>query len=113
MYAILDGKNVIPEPDVIKWAQAFETQNRKVAHTVINKRRNIVVSTVFLGIDHGDTKRLWFETLIFGTSIDGTMNRYETWDEAERGHQKMVHRARQARQVKFRPYRIKQLTNMA
>jgi hypothetical protein len=102
--AILVGKTVVPEPDVIKWATWFEsnTKHRIVKQTTLNRRRQIMVSTVFLGYDHGITKRLWFESLVFGTSIDGTMERYATYDEAELGHARMVFRARQAKQIRYR-----------
>ena len=48
----------------------------------------MVVSTVFLGMDHsfdGGTPVL-FETMIFGGEYDQFQERYCTWDEAEEGH---------------------------
>jgi hypothetical protein len=52
----------------------------------------VEVSTVFLGIDHsfGFHKPLWFETMIFGGKRDGEQYRYETWEEAEANHWKLV-----------------------
>lgn len=104
--AILNGHEVIPVKDPIEWARWYEIADRHVALTVVNRRRRIVVSTVFLGINHsffGRSRPLWFETMVFGTSIDGEQERYETWDEAELGHAKMLRRAMQARHVRFHP----------
>lgn len=99
--AILVNREVVLEPDLIRWAQWFEDfRNRAVANTVLNRRKHIRVSTVFLGIDHGFSRKLWFETMVFGTSIDQECDRYATYDEALSGHLKMVKRARQARQIR-------------
>ena len=48
----------------------------------------IQVSTVFLGIDHstGGSLPILFETMIFGGECDGYQERFETWDEAVKGH---------------------------
>lgn len=89
---ILEGKTPVPT-DVItagKWMQD-EGEKRRVDYTNIGDE--VEVSTVFLGIDHRwDDKGppLLFETLVFGGRLDGEMNRYATWDEAERGHVDMV-----------------------
>ena len=58
----------------------------------------IQVSTVFLGLDHGydNGPPVLFETLVFGGLLDGEMERYCTWDEAEQGHEAMVDRVRSA-----------------
>jgi hypothetical protein len=50
---------------------------------------HILVSTVFLGLDHGwgdDEDPLLFETMVFGGPNDQDCIRYTTWAEAERGH---------------------------
>lgn len=98
--AILVDKKVVIEPDLLKWAAWFETSDRRVAYTILNRRKGIYVSTVFLGLDHGFQGPLWFETMIFGTSLNDSQWRYATWEEAMRGHAEMVRRARQARQVR-------------
>jgi hypothetical protein len=71
-----------------------------------------LVSTVFLGLDHGwiglDTRPIWFETMIFdktqrhelelGGKLTGTWTigesvyeeRYSTLEEAEQGHQAAI-----------------------
>lgn len=118
-YARLDGHKVVEvdtstDESLKEWAQWFEKrENRRVRHTLINKRRHIFVSTVFLGIDHGFQEKLWFETMIFGTSIDQAMDRYATWEEAEKGHEKMVRRARQARQIRSNSLKRKNLKNLS
>lgn len=52
----------------------------------------VVVSTVFLEIDHGihHGEHLWFETLVFGGEYDGQLERYTTWVQAEEGHRRWV-----------------------
>lgn len=50
----------------------------------------VLVSTVFLGSDHGwgepDDLPVLFETMIFGGTYDQEQYRYRTWDEAKAGH---------------------------
>ena len=53
----------------------------------------IQVSTVFLGVDHshvflleGGPSPILFETMIFGGEWDGYQERFETWEEAVKGH---------------------------
>ncbi len=84
----LDGKNPVPCSDVIEWGKWFEKSNRHVADTKIGDVR---VSTVFLGLDHGfGSAPILFETMVFGGNFDEEMNRYHTWEEAEKGHAEMV-----------------------
>jgi len=92
---ILEGHEPKPVKDLLEWARWFEiSNNRKVARTQISD--DVIVSTVFLGLDHqyGDGPPLLFETMIFGGPLDEQMNRYSTWDEAEKGHQEMVEKAK-------------------
>lgn len=85
---ILDGHEV-KKVDVTEWAKWFGTADRKVKNTEIEGVR---ISTVFLGLDHsfGSGPPLLFETLVFDGPMDGEMNRYSTWDQAEKGHNEMV-----------------------
>lgn len=103
--AILDeDHNVIAAADILEWGQWFEqTENRTVARTQIS---GFLVSTVFLGIDHGfGKKQLWFETMVFEDEdrpvpieVAGTLKklladyqvRYSTWIEAEAGHNQII-----------------------
>jgi len=91
-YWILDGKNPVPEPDALKWAQWFEIHERHVDKTIV---QGYEVSTVFLGMDHGHSAEgppVLFETMIFaeGSRHDLAMWRYCTWDQAARGHAEVV-----------------------
>lgn len=87
---ILEGKEA-KSVDLMTWAKWFENfENRRVDQTIINPE--IRVSTVFLGLDHsfGDGPPLLFETMIFDGEDDEYQERYSTWDEAEKGHEKAV-----------------------
>jgi len=54
----------------------------------------VTVSTVFLELNHGtDEKPLWYETMIFPNTRNVECEqvwRYETREEAERGHDRIV-----------------------
>jgi hypothetical protein len=81
---ILDGKTPVPCFDITKWRSL--SKNDKLVG--LYKFGEVVVSTVFLGMDHsfnGGTPVL-FETMIFGGEYDQFQERYCTWDEAEEGH---------------------------
>ncbi len=86
---ILDGKEA-KTADLMEWARWFETADRQVAKTAVSDEVN--VSTVFLGLDHsfGTGPPLLFETMIFGVEHDQYQDRYETWGQAETGHEKAV-----------------------
>ncbi len=65
-----------------------KNEERRVGESWLNDYR---ISTVFLALDHGDRGEnntpILFETMIFGDGdLDGETWRYETWEEAERGH---------------------------
>lgn len=106
--AILVGHEVKPVDTstlegLLEWGQWYEDpRNRIVARTLIHRRRRIWVSTVFLGMGHGflSSRPLWFETMIFGSSLHEYQRRYETWGEAVTGHADAVLRARQARWIR-------------
>jgi hypothetical protein len=91
---ILNGKVPEPCPDRMRWAMWMETANRHVGRTEL-LGGEVLVSTVFLGIDHnwrpGHKLPTLFETMVFTADHEdiGTW-RYETWDEAEAGHAKVV-----------------------
>ena len=93
-YAILKNRKVIPVDDVLIWGRWLDENNhlRIVAQeTLPNKLR---VSTVFLGLNHsfGEGEPLWFETMVFSAKgyAEEDMDRYTTWNEAIKGHKKMV-----------------------
>ena len=93
---ILRDKTPVPEPDLLAWGRWLEKGDRIVAKTEVGDTK---ISTVFLGLDHsfsGDGPPILFETMVFGVPLDGEMNRYATWDEAEKGHAVMVERVKAA-----------------
>jgi hypothetical protein len=66
-----------------------ETDRRVVAQT---GNADLLVSTVFLGLDHnfgGRGRPLLFETM----TNDRMVERYATWEEAEAGHKRAVEEA--------------------
>jgi hypothetical protein len=63
---------------------------KRVARTEIGK---VVVSTVWLGLDHNHTGRgppLIFETMVFGAKEEEHCERYSTQAEALDGHEAAV-----------------------
>jgi hypothetical protein len=99
LYYVLEGHEPVQVADVVEWGRWFGSVDRQVAFTDLGF---CTVSTVFLGLDHrhfGDGPPLLFETMVFANKgagegfpdeLDGRMNRYSTWDEAEAGHAEMV-----------------------
>lgn len=80
----LDGHVPVPTDEPGKALDG----DRTVAKTTIGQ---YLVSTVFLGLDHqyGDGPPLLFETMVFGEEdwVEQYMDRYATWEQAERGHE--------------------------
>jgi hypothetical protein len=77
-------------PDLMTWARWFEAgeHRRRIA---LDKRGDITVSTVFLGLDHsffGGPPVLW-ETMIFGGEHDEDQERYTSQADALAGHARM------------------------
>ena len=93
-HAILKDHQVVLT-DFLTWAKWYEAHDRTVAKTSLGITE---ISTVFLGLNHqfGIGPPLWFETMVFGGQLDQEMDRYTTWEEAERGHLEMVARVEQA-----------------
>lgn len=87
----------------MEWAQWFENassssenfQARNVAQTTLPW--DIKISTVFLGMNYrfGEGPPLIFETMIFGGEHDQYQDRYSTWEEAVKWHEKAVKLAQQ------------------
>jgi hypothetical protein len=85
---ILEGHKAVPT-DLMTWAKAFESPDRKVAKTAIG---DYSVSTVFLGLNHqyGEGPPLLFETMVFGEGpLAYEQTRCTTWEEAEAMHEAM------------------------
>lgn len=96
MNYILEDGQPVAEPDTLAWELWFSThtEDRVIARTEIG---NILVSTVFLGIDHNfvsDGPPLLFETMIFGGAHDEWQERYTTRAAAESGHARAVEMVR-------------------
>jgi hypothetical protein len=75
-----------------EWVGVFESADRSVARTEIGAR---VVSTVWLGLDHGlgDGPPMIFETMVFGPDGESEdCERYSTEAEALAGHGAMCAR---------------------
>lgn len=97
-YYILKDKIAVPVDDIRVWSQWFETANRVVksttmdiVYTGINTGR-IKISTVFLGLNHSyeNGPPLIFETMVFGGTHDGYLQRNSTWEQAEQTHDDMI-----------------------
>jgi hypothetical protein len=94
-YYILIEKEYYGIDDVVAWSKWWNNTDR---HIAFDKIGDVEVSTIFLGIDHrhgGDIPVL-FETLISNGPLDGDMDRYHTYEEAEEGHLRMVERVKRA-----------------
>jgi len=84
-YYKLENKKAVP-CTMLEWSMMFSTTNRTIAYDKIG---DCAISTIFLGIDHSFTGRpLIFETMVF--SEEEFCKRYETYDQAESGHKKIV-----------------------
>jgi len=85
MKYILINDKPVAEPDVIKWADWYDSADRVVAKADIG---DVSISTVFLGIDHsfGYGSPILYETMIFGGDHDGFQQRHETKEQALIGH---------------------------
>lgn len=89
-----DGRTPVGTQSLQDWGIWFATRDhlRRVAWDFDNDLE-VTVSTTFLGLDHNympSGPPLLFETMIFGGPKDGYLERYSTWDEAERGHQRAM-----------------------
>ncbi len=75
----------------MEWAKWLESNDRVLIQTH-SQDNSIMVSTVFLGLDHGlggHPPVLW-ETMIFGGKHDQFQERYCSKSEALVGHQKAI-----------------------
>ena len=93
-YAILDDTHTVqPIDDIVLWALWMNDADRRVAMDELPN--GYIISTVFLGINHGWIIPLWFETMVFHADYalrDLELERYTTWDEAVEGHKIMVNK---------------------
>lgn len=94
-YILDENKIAHDEPDLMKWAEWFETADRTVSKTQFGEH---LVSTVFLGLNHqyGEGPPLLFETMVFndGSGEDFDIMRYTTHAQALAGHDQMAAKVR-------------------
>jgi hypothetical protein len=88
---ILVNRVPIPTDDIDAWNKNL-LQTRSIKYTEFGDR--IVVSTVFLGLDHSNrhsknTGPVLFETMVFGSKYDDYQERYQTYDDAVLGHDRI------------------------
>lgn len=101
-YYILEG-GVPVEVLPMTWAQWWELHGPhaenspcRIAQTYVTA--DVMVSTVFLGLDHQWTEGrppMIYETMIFGGPHDDSQWRYSTREQAESGHSAAVTLARE------------------
>ena len=91
-YILEDGKP--KDVPLLEWGKWMEANSRRVEFTKIGK---VEISTVFLGLDHGfgHGKVILFESMIFGGKYNGCSNRYETVEQAKKGHATAVKKVKQ------------------
>lgn len=119
MYYILIGKNPVKVDDFMEWGRWFETHanmgTRHLGHMSIPARRPfkkggkmlarvnrqravpVLISTVFLGMDHNHwnmsgSHPILFESMVFGGKHDQYQARYFTIEEAKDAHNELVKR---------------------
>jgi hypothetical protein len=88
-YYSLEGRTAVP-CTLEKWAQLLEGSTRKVAADEIG---GILISTVFLGLDHNfgaNGPPLLFETMTFSDVFGEIQLRCNTYMQAEEMHQTVV-----------------------
>ena len=100
---ILDKHSVVPCPDPLVWAEWHHRHqdDRVLKVTKLeypSYQDDVTVSTVFWGMDAlaawKDRPPRCFESLIFGGHLDGVGRKYDTWDQAIEGHDRLVEEAR-------------------
>lgn len=86
---ILVGQSIVPEPDLLVWAEWFGSTDRVVYQTEVPGG---MVSTIFLGLDHqfGQGPPLLFETMVFSDGESADCYRCSTWLEAEAQHARVL-----------------------
>ena len=85
-YYVLDKDHKPIRATLDEWSKF--TEPHCTSRVARDENDEILVSTVFLGLDHnwGEGPPILFETMIFGGEHDEDQWRYETWDEAIAGH---------------------------
>lgn len=78
--------DMIPESNYFRWARWMcDLANRTVERTKLSP--HVTVSTIFLGHNRGTAEApVYFQSLILGGPLDGTVANYETYRQAIEGH---------------------------
>lgn len=89
-YYLLDENNVPYEVTLEEFAESDIWVDRKRNTVARNEFGDVLVSTVFLGIDHsfgmGESAPILFETMILGGEYDGYQIRCSDWNTAQKHH---------------------------
>lgn len=88
---ILVNKVPILTDDIDVWDKNL-SQTRSIKYTEFGDY--VSVSTVFLGLDHSNKHDkvkgpILFETMVFGSKYDDYQERYQTYDDAVLGHERI------------------------
>lgn len=116
MFILDENQSPILADSTLHWGEWYQNagERRRVGRDVVGQYE---VSTVFLGLDHNWSERGWpvlFETMVFrlgedgdrdrnasdDDELDGRMERYRTWSEAEAGHARMIDEVKQAQSTR-------------
>ena len=87
------GDGVFQCEDLMEWGQWFDSNDRAIAR---DHRSGVRISTVFLAMDHiltfedPSAKPILWETMIFGGPLDGSQWRYDSLEQAKKGHRDAV-----------------------
>lgn len=94
LYTLDEQGEPVPCYDTLEWGNFMELKTRIIERTTIQTNPEIMVSTVFLGTDHGwridedpDYKPVLWETMVFGLGDDNLMDRYTSLENARKGHE--------------------------
>lgn len=88
----------VPCKNMLVWGRFMEEHDRrKVEKTTVQDNPEIMISTVFLGMDHGyhytnnpDYKPVLWETMVFWDRPDDFMERYTSLEDAKKGRAHIV-----------------------
>lgn len=100
---ILKCRKIIRIDNILDWAKRFEDKGDRIISR--DNFGGVLVSTVFLGLDHSfslneDAPPILFETMVFGGSMDQYQERYATIEAAEQGHQEVLKKLRKSGMVR-------------
>jgi len=90
-FYILEGKKPKQVESLIEWSEWYSKSNHLVKRTELPD--GVIISTIFLGQDTRISKAfppILFETMIQGGLHDMYVEKYSTWEDAEKGHEKAI-----------------------